>query len=349
MNRINVGARSIGSDCPCFLVAEIGINHNGDLSLAKETIDAAVASGADSVKFQNYYTEDFLSDRTLVHKYYSQGSLVVESQYDMFKRCELSRQALGDLKTYCDRRDVIFHSTPTSAQGIQDLIEIQCPILKNGSDYLTHLPLIRAMGNSGLPTVISTGMATREEIHDGIRTFLGTGNEQLIVLHCTSAYPAPAQDVHLRKLPALATAFGCLVGFSDHSEGIAASVGAVSLGACWIEKHFTLAKDLPGPDHRFSANPAEFAMLVQTVRTVEQSLGESSVGFTASEVRGREEYRLSCVARRDLPSGQEIRSEDLAFRRPGNGLPPAQADLIIGRKVRRDIKVGEVIDLKACA
>ena len=205
------------------------------------------------------------------------------------------------------------------------------------------------MGETGLPTVLSTGMATLAEIDDAVRAFRSTGNEQLVLLHCTSSYPTPTKDVNLRKIPALAAAFGCLVGFSDHTEGSVAALGAITLGACWIEKHFTLDKNLPGPDQRFSADPAEFKTLAQAVRTLEQSLGESRIGPAASETLGRQQYRLSCVAKRTLSPGQRIRLEDVAFRRPGNGLPPDQAHWLIGRTVRRDINMGEIIPLEACA
>jgi len=229
-NTITVGDQTIGNGMPCFLVAEVGINHNGDLNLAKQTIDAAVAAGADAVKFQNYRTEDFINDKSLTYEYISQGNSIIESQYEMFKRCELTKETLRELKDYCESLNVNFHSTPTSKSGIQDLVEIGALILKNGSDYLTNLPLIRSMGESGLPTVLSTGMATLAEIDDAVRTFRSTGNNQLALLHCTSSYPTPPEEVNLRKIASLASAFGCPVGFSDHTDGIISALGAVALG-----------------------------------------------------------------------------------------------------------------------
>jgi N-acetylneuraminate synthase/N,N'-diacetyllegionaminate synthase len=330
-------------------VAEIGLNHNGDLGLAYRTMDAAIAAGADAVKFQNYVTEDFLADRSLTYEYVSQGRTVIEAQYDMFKRYELSREALRSLKAYCEERGVLFHSTPTSPAGVADLVVLGVPVLKNGSDYLTHLPLIRIMGETGLPTVLSTGMATLAEIDEAVRTFRSTGNDGLVLLHCTSSYPTPMGDVHLRKIPALAAAFDCLVGFSDHSEGATAAIGAVALGACWIEKHFTLDRNLPGPDHRFSAEPAEFHDLVRAVRGMEQCLGRSAIGPAPSEASGREGFRLSCVAARPLAAGSRIHWEDLSFRRPGIGLPPSHAHLLVGRTVVSDLPCGAIIGLEACA
>ena len=258
MKPIAVGkTRKIGTGEPCFLVAEIGINHNGEMALAHREIDTAAASGADAVKFQNYHTESFVSDRSLTYEYVSLGTTVVESQFDMFKRCELRPEALLELRQHCEERGVVFFSTPMDEEGVAELVREGVTLLKNGSDCLGHLPLIRCMARTGLPTVISTGMATHEDIDDAVQAFRDAGGHDLILLHCTSAYPTPVADVNLRKIPALAQAYGCLVGFSDHTDGIVAAVGAVTLGACFIEKHFTLDKNLPGPDHRFSADPAD--------------------------------------------------------------------------------------------
>lgn len=345
MNPVRIGSHEIGPGRPVFVVAEVGINHNGDMDSAHRMIDAAAEAGADAVKFQNYRTEDFVSDRGLTYTYVSQGKTIQESQYELFKRCELRREALRELKAHCDERGIVFHSTPTSRAGIRDLVDVGAAVLKNGSDYLTHLPLIEAMGATGLPTVLSTGMATLSEIDEAVRAFRQTGNDQLILLHCTSAYPTPPEDVHLRKIPTLAAAFGCPVGLSDHTAGIAAAAGAVALGACWIEKHFTLDKNCSGPDHRFSADPIEFRALVESVRAVEKCLGQSYVGLTASEHSGRRDFRLSCTAARTLAAGTVLGREDLAFRRPGTGVPPARAHLLLGRALRREVPLGEVIRL----
>ncbi|WP_076750694.1 N-acetylneuraminate synthase family protein [Desulfatitalea tepidiphila] len=346
MKSIEIGSYTIGPEKPCFLVAEIGINHNGHLDLAKQTIDAAVQAGADGVKFQNYRTEDFISDRSLTYQYMSQDAPVTESQFDLFKRCELDRAALKELKAYCDDKGVIFHSTPTSREGIKDLMEIGVQVIKNGSDFLTHLPLIRSMGNTKLPVVLSTGMATVSEIYEAVRAFRETGNDRLVLLHCVSAYPAPPEDVNLRKIPVLASAFDCLVGFSDHTVGTIAATGAVVMGANWIEKHFTLDKSLPGPDHWFSADPAEFKQLVTSVRTMERSLGHSKLGLASSESKNRESFRLSCVAAEDLREGHVLCDADVLFRRPGTGLAPAWLPMLSGRRINRNIEKGEIIKME---
>lgn len=339
---IRIGERAIGRGRPAFIVAEVGINHNGDLDLARRSIDAAAEAGADSVKFQNYRTEDFILDRSLTYTYDTPAGAVTESQYEMFKRCELDRAALVELKQHCDRVGVVFHATPTGPEGVDDLVAIGAPLLKNGSDFLVHGSVIRAMARTGLPTVLSTGMATLAEIDDAVRTFREAGGRDLLLLHCTSSYPTPDGEVHLRKIPALASAFGVPVGFSDHSWGVTAAIGAVTLGACWIEKHFTLDRSLPGPDHRFSSDPAEFAQLVSAVRTVERQLGISAIGPTESEQVGRRDFRLSCVAAVDLARGQRLTSDDIALRRPGTGLAPAAADWLVGRVAARPLPAGHV-------
>jgi len=343
MEAFQIGKHLVGDNQPCFLVAEIGINHNGDTKLAKKMIDAAADAGADSVKFQNYRTEDFISERSLTYEYTSQGQTVVESQYDIFKRCELDPQSLQELMEHSNSRGLIFHSTPTSKSGIEDLSEIGVPVLKNGSDYLTHLPLVRAMGETGLTTVLSTGMATLSEIDEAVRAFRETGNDQLILLHCTSSYPTPPEDVNLRQMSSLRAAFGSPIGFSDHTSGTVAAIGAVALGACWIEKHFTLDKSLPGPDHHLSADPEEFHTLVQAVRTTEKHLGDSTVVPAPSEALGKRKFRLSCVTTRDLSSGHSLTSSDIDFRRPGTGLPPSAIKWITGRQLSRDMEAGKVL------
>jgi len=349
MSYIRVGQRLIGAGRRVYLVAEIGINHNGDMELAEQTIRAAAGAGADAVKFQNYRTEDFVRDPDLKYTYAQNGREICESQMALFKRCELSASQLRRLKGCCDTCGVGFHSTPTSPQGIRDLLEVGVEVLKNGSDCLTHVPLLRALGATGLPVVLSTGMATLDEIAEAVGTVRGAGAGGMILLHCTSAYPTPPSDVHLRKIPTLARAFGCPVGFSDHSSGMDAALGAVALGACWIEKHFTLDRTLPGPDHAFSSDPQEFRQLVEGVRTLELQLGDARIGPSPAERPGRNGFRLSCAAAHDLPAGRLLTLDDLSFARPGTGLPPALAHLLVGRPLRRDRKAGVPLGMEDVA
>jgi N-acetylneuraminate synthase/N,N'-diacetyllegionaminate synthase len=326
-----------------FIVAEIGINHNGDLSLAKEEILAAAEAGADSVKFQNYHTNDFLSDRSLSLTYKSQGRCTTEPQYDLFQRCELSLDDLIEIKEFCDTQGVLFHSTPTSSKGVDDLLSIGCSVLKNGSDYLTNLDLIRFMGQTGLPTVLSTGMSTLAEIDSAVRTYRETDNDKLILLHCTSAYPAPMEEVNLARLRTLRDAFAVPVGFSDHTTGTTAAIASVILGSCWLEKHFTLDRTLPGPDHWFSMNPEELRVLVDAVREAEKVTGSPAISPTTSEESSRKAFRLSCVAARNIESGDILTRDDICFRRPGDGLPPSLKPILIGMQAKALISKGQPI------
>ena len=329
-----------------FIVAEIGINHNGDLNLAKELIVAAAESGANSVKFQNYKTEDFVTDPKLMLEYNSDGKIIKKSQFEIFKGCELDRSMLFELKELSDSLGLIFHSSPTSIDGIKDLESIGCKILKNGSDYLTNLRLIQAMGKTGLLTVISTGMSELFEIEQAVKTFQETGNNKLLLLHCTSSYPTKLDEVNLSRIKTLKEKFNFQVGFSDHTEGELASIGAILMGAIWIEKHFTLDKKLPGPDHWFSINPEELKSLVSNIRKVETMIGSNKIIPTKSEEINRKEFRLSCVARRDLPIGTIVKSNDIDFQRPGDGIHPSQESFLINKKLSVNIKKGQKFEIK---
>jgi N,N'-diacetyllegionaminate synthase len=324
-----------------LVVAEIGINHNGDMVLAKEMIHAAAESGADSIKFQNYKTDDFVFDKALQIKYQSRGQTISESQYKLFRRCELSLDQLSELKQECDSVGVLFHSTPTSYDGINELQSIGCKLLKNGSDYLTNHRLVRAMGESGLPTILSTGMANIDEIDQAVRVFRATGNACLMLLHCTSSYPTPIDQVNLSRIKSLATTFGVATGFSDHTKGITAAVGASFLGARWIEKHFTLSPDLEGPDHWFSMTPDELSKLVNSVHASCEMLGSSIISPTVAEIDSRKQYRLSCCASHELSPGHIITPDDISFLRPGTGLPPFYDQSLIGLKVISQIQNGQ--------
>lgn len=340
---IKIGEYLIGPGLPCFIVAEIGINHNGDLALGEEQIAAAAESGANGVKFQNYVTEDFLSPQTiLTHSYFSQGKRVEESQYQMFKRCELNFEKLARFKEICDKYKVVFHSTPTGRSGIDDLKRLGTVVLKNGSDYLTHPDIVRWMAETKIPTVLSTGMSYLSEVEEAVSAFRAAGGSELILLHCTSSYPTPAEEVNLRRLPRLAEAFQCPVGLSDHTESEIAALGAVALGASWVEKHFTSDKKLPGPDHSFSCDPIEFSHLVRSIRQLEASLGRSEWEPTSSEKKTLKKFKLSCSAAKDLPEGHRLEFSDIQFRRPGDGIPPRMRESVVGKRLKGAIRAGDV-------
>jgi N,N'-diacetyllegionaminate synthase len=346
MNNIRIGNQAVGIKSPCFLVAEIGINHNGNIQLAKDTVDAAVESGADSVKFQNYKTSDFILNKELTFEYVCNGKKIAESQYEMFKRYELDLDMLKELKKYCDDNGVVFHSTPSGIDGVKNLLELNVGLLKNGSDLLSNYDLITAMGNSGLPTIMSTGMAYLSDIDHAVRKFRKTGNNNLILLHCTSCYPTLPEQVNLKNINVLKNTFNCLVGFSDHTIGNVAAVGAVTQGACLIEKHFTLSHNLDGPDHAFSSNPEEFKQLVDSVREIEKCMGVEKLYPVEQELDSRRDYTLSCVVNKDLTANHVLRKEDISYLRPGNGIHPSHSYLIIGRKLKTALNAGEQLTVE---
>lgn len=339
MNAIQIGDRVVGPSQPSFLIAEIGLNHNGSYELATESIEAAAKAGADAVKFQNYRTEDFLSDRTLTYTYVSEGREVTESQWDMFKRCEPKAEWLPRLMAFCRERGIVFFSTPTSKEGVDDLMKVNVAVLKNGSDYLTNLPLLEVMGRTGVPVIVSTGMADERDVDDAVAA-VGKGTSPLVLMHCTSSYPTPNEHVNLRRMLTMRDRYRALVGFSDHTEGWSAAVQAVTLGACMVEKHFTLDHNLPGPDHWFSSAPAEFAELVRQVRNAELRLGSPVIAPAAVEKHGREEYRVSMVAAEDLGSGTVVTERHVMLRRPGTGILARDMARYMGRRIIRSIGRG---------
>ncbi|MCH2138462.1 MAG: N-acetylneuraminate synthase family protein [Phycisphaerales bacterium] len=346
---LHLSHRAIGDDHPAFIAAEIGINHNGDLELAKSMIDAAADSGADGVKFQNYRTEDFIADRSLTWSYENGGKTVIESQFDMFKRYEMPEWWIPELKNHCDMRSVEFFSTPTSSAGIDVLVRHGVGVMKNGSDFLGHVELVRSFARSGLPTVLSTGMAVQDEIDDAVSAYRGAGGDKLVLLHCTSSYPTPMSEVNLRRMLSIRDRYECLVGFSDHTAGHESAVAAVVMGAVFIEKHFTLDAALPGPDHSFSATPSVFRDLVQGVRDVECALGAAGIQCGESEAGNRDLCRLSCRASKDLSEGAVLSEADVCLARPSDGLPPAAICDLVGATLSRALSAGDPIDSSCIA
>jgi N-acetylneuraminate synthase/N,N'-diacetyllegionaminate synthase len=340
---IYLGRRPVGDGHPAYIVAEIGINHGGDIALAIRMIDAAKKSGADAVKFQNYKTEDFVPTRNETHTYISQGKSITEPQFDMFKRFELNDKQVTEIAEYCNSENIDFHSTPTNRDGVSLLKNLGVSVLKNGSDYLSNLPLIAIMAKSGLPTVLSTGMATELEIAEAVDAFHAAGGKDLILLHCVSQYPAPLDELRLRRIPALRKRFNHLVGFSDHSNGVNAAPLAIALGACWIEKHFTLDQALPGPDHIFSCTPDEMKELVREIRAAEQSLSfPLPAQFSEAEEESRSSFRLSCAAATNLDAGASLTASDIAFFRPGTGFPPKDYINLVGRVLVSPVRRGDL-------
>ncbi len=344
--RVKIGDKWVGEGEPCFIVAEIGINHNGDVNLAKRMVDTAAECGVDAVKFQTFKAEGFVASTSGSYTYRSQGKEVTESMYEMFKRLEFSEEEWKVIFEYCKDREITFFSTPQNPSDLDFLLSlVRLPVIKVGSDDLTNLPLLEYYASKRLPMILSAGMAVIGEIEDAINAVRSAGNDDLIILHCVSSYPADAGEVNLREMKTIEQAFGVIAGFSDHTIGPVAAIGAVALGAKVIEKHFTLDKDLPGPDHWFSANPQELREMVNNVRFIEKALGSSVIAPTQKEQEMRSIARRSIAAKGDIGKGEIITEEMLTVKRPGTGIPPKFISYIVGRKAKAAIMKDELIDL----
>lgn len=334
------GGRTIGDSAPCFIIAEIGANHNRSLSLAKELIDAAVGAKADAVKFQIYSAETLYSRRTPRHSGYG------KDLFDLIKEIETPRTWLPELADYCAKREILFFATPFDNDAVDELDEVSS-FFKIASFELVDLPLLRHCASKGKPMIISTGLATMEEIEDAYLACRDAGNEQLAFLQCASMYPAPASIMNLRAMETIRRAFGTPTGLSDHTHGIHISVAAAALGASVIEKHFTLDRTMEGPDHPFAIEPDELAELVRQVREVESALGDGrKLGPAPEEMEFYEKARRSVHAAVDIPAGTVIEQDMLTCKRPGYGVRPKFLPLLTGRRAVRDIAADEWITWK---
>lgn len=331
----------------CFIIAEIGVNFNGDLSLAKESIAVAARCGADAVKFQTFSAEEFMADKELSYSYRSaDGSIVTETQYEMFKRLELPAAWHGVLQTHAADCGVQFLSSAADRRAVDLLVSLGVPAIKLASEDLINVRLLEYVARSKMPVILSTGMADSAEILGAVQIFEANGSSELVLLHCISSYPAPPETCNLRKITALGERFGYPIGFSDHTVGSEAARIAVALGACLVEKHFTLDHCLPGPDHAMSADPIQFRELVSVIRATELMLGSGFLEYNPAEDAGRRDFRRSIVAAVSISAGEVITERHLAFKRPGSGLKPYQGSLVIGKRAVRAIRENEMIRLE---
>ncbi len=344
VEKIKIGDRLTGNGEPIYIIAEIGINHNGDVQLAKQMIDVAIECGVDAVKFQIFKAEEFISDPNTTYTYFSQGNRITESMLQMFTRYEFDEKGWREIFNYCSDKKIDSFATPQNPSDLDFLLSIvDVPAIKVGSDDLTNLELLDYYARKGKPLIISAGMAYLSEIEDAVHTIRGTGNCDLAILHCISTYPTDAEDVHLKKMLTICRAFNVITGFSDHTCGSTAAIGAVALGASIIEKHFTLNKNLSGPDHWFSSDPEELKNLVKGIRFIEKAMGDTSIQPTQKELQMRTLARRSIIASKDIPRGQVIRRDFVDFKRPGTGLPPKYLKCLLGRKTKIEIKKDEQI------
>lgn len=340
---VTIGNRRIGLGERCFVIAEAGVNHNGDMALAQRLIEVAVDAGADAVKFQTFSADRLASAAAPKAAYQKQTTLADESQHAMLKRLELSSEAHRLLIDHARARGIMFLSSPFDERAADFLETLDVPAFKIPSGEIDNLSFLRHVAAKGRPVILSTGMADAAEVATAVDTIAAAGLRDLILLHCLSNYPADPAEANLRAMAAMREAHGVPVGFSDHTDGVAVALAAVALGACVIEKHFTLDRALPGPDHRASIEPDELTALVQGIRTVERALGDGRKLAQPSELENRAVIRKSLVAARDLTAGEAIKAGDLAAVRPGTGLSPAMASQIVGRRLRIAVPIGTPI------
>ncbi|MFW6065135.1 MAG: N-acetylneuraminate synthase [Candidatus Natronoplasma sp.] len=339
---IEIGEKKVGKEHPTFIIAEAGVNHNGKLGLAKELVDEAKKAGVDAVKFQTFKAEDLVTKEGKMADYQKKNLGEEKSQYEMIKERELGYDEFEELKRYCDEKGILFLSTPHTEEAA-DFLEELVPVFKIGSGDLTNLPFLEKIAKKGKPMILSTGMGTLGEVEEAVGKIKGTGNEDLILLHCVTDYPASIEDINLNTMLTLSGCFKTLVGYSDHTLGITVPLAAVSLGATVIEKHFTLDKKMKGPDHKASLEPEELKEMVHEIRSLESALGDGIKRPTQNEEEIKKVARKSIVAGEDIPQGSVLKEDMLDIKRPGFGIKPKHLERLIGRGVKRDIKEDELI------
>lgn len=330
-----------------FIIAEAGVNHNGDLKTAKELIDVAVKSGCDAIKFQTWKTEQvYCQKRSIKPEYQKKVTDCDDSEFDTIKKLELSFDKFRELKEYCDSQEIIFLSTPDEQESADFLAnELHVPIMKTASQDVTNTPFLKYMGQKGLPLIFSTGAATLAEVIEGVDTILKE-NKELILLHCVSSYPAPLEDLNLNVIPRIAAVTNCPVGFSDHTTGVEASCAALALGAKFFEKHFTLSHDQAGPDHQASLIPEELTRYVSVLRSLHKGLGDGLKRIMPSEVQNRKAFCRFLVSSRYIQKEERFSQDDFFLKKVTEGIAPKYIYNIIGRFAATDIAEGEVIQWK---
>lgn len=333
----------VGPGERCLVIAEAGVNHNGAIALAKRLIDVAADARADVVKFQTFRAERIVSPLAPKAAYQRQATDASESQLAMLRRLELPAEAFGELQAYCRAQRIGFLSTPFDEQSVDALEALGVAAFKIASGEVTNLPLLEHVARKGKPILLSTGMSTLEEVAEAVHVMDRAGNRQIVLLHCVSNYPADPAEANLRAMHTMARAFHLPVGYSDHTPGIEVALAAVALGACVIEKHFTVDRTLPGPDHQASLEPADLAALVRGIRRVEASLGDGEKRPSVSERDTAAVARKSLVAARDLAVGTRLTEDAIAIQRPGTGLPPALRAQLVGRVATADIPAGTLL------
>ena len=346
MTKIKLNNHLIGHGCQPFIIAEAGINHNGEIANALKMIDVAKTAGVDAIKFQTFEASGIVIDSSLTFTYKSQGKEITESMFEMYKRCEFSKTEWIKIKQKCDEVKILFLSTPENRSDLDLLLELGIPAIKIGSDDFTNIPLLKDYSSTGLPLIISCGMANLNEIHQTLNAIGSLEKYPTILMFTTSEYPTIPMNVNLLKLKTLAKSFPKIpLGYSDHTQGILASSLAVAFGAKVFEKHFTIDKNLPGPDHWFSADPEGLKNWVDSIRTAATMLGSEEVKATEKEEKTKILARRSIVALSDIKRGESFNQNNIGLRRPGNGLPAIMIEEIFGKKSAKKISKGDLLKI----
>lgn len=328
-----------------YIIAEAGVNHNGSLELAKKLVDIAVDAGADAVKFQTFKAEKLVSKSAQKAAYQKQTTSTDESQYEMIKKLELDENAHRELMRYCNEKQIMFLSTPFDHDSIELLNNFGMPIFKISSGEITNLPYLRHVGRLGKEVILSTGMADLGEVEDALDALMkaGMSKEKITVLHATTEYPCPIDEVNLRAMQTIRTAFDVKVGYSDHTQGIEVPIAAVAMGACVIEKHFTLDRTMDGPDHKASLEPEELKAMVQAIRHIDLAMGNGIKKPSKSEAKNIDIARKSIVASRRIKIGESFSAENMTIKRPGNGINPMRWDEMIGQVAQKNYQSDDLI------
>jgi len=336
-----------GDKSKTLIIAEAGVNHNGDINLARKLVDVAADAGADLVKFQTFAADKLVATHAKKADYQNQSSDAGESQHAMIRKLELTREMHEVLIGHCKSRGIRFFSTGFDPESIDLLVELGLNSFKIPSGEITNLPYLRHVGQYGKPVILSTGMASMDEVEAALDVLqqAGTPLDSITVLHCNTEYPTPMVDVNLRAMLAIRDTFGVQVGYSDHTSGIEVAIAAVALGATVIEKHFTLDRNLPGPDHKASLEPEELKEMVSGIRNIEKAMGDGIKRPSQSEAKNRPVARKSLVAACAIRAGEVFNANNLTVKRPGTGVSPMRWDEVLGSKALRNFNADELIEL----
>ena len=328
-----------------YIIAEAGVNHNGKLDQALKLCDAAKEAGVDAVKFQTWKTENIVTAQARQAAYQTENTGVEESQFDMLKKLELSYDHFRYIQDYCKKIGIDFLSTPDEEESLGFLVSLGLPFIKVGSGEVTNIPYLRKIASCGKPVILSTGMSTLAQVAIAYDTLLKAGAPKVSLLHCTTNYPCPYDEVNLRAMQTLKDAFKCQVGYSDHTMGTEVPVAAVAMGAEIIEKHFTLDKNMEGPDHKASLEPAELKLMVQQIRNIEVALGDGIKRPNKSEVEIAKVVQKSILAKRPIKKGEILTEDILTVKRAGEGISASLWDSVIGASAIKDFEIDEPIKL----